>query len=353
MYTRELKEAPEYPVFNREPNFGSYTGNFKFFDISGMKRPYGGFPIPAAVTKLRIFGFSRFMFCTEEFIGETFFFSNPFFAYMETIVWDRETGSRHIYRKAIFDRLTRIPRKVEGGVTACRTKRKFARISIREGIKNVALELDFSGSRSKRKQDKKPAFQAKITLSSAAAGGSVFSTLIPYVTRRRCQASFFAVGYSGGEIIWRGKPRRIQGAALFEMKKAYFSLRTKTSGVYGFSLHEGRILAFHIGDSVSKDDFNCNNNVLFYDGKITPLPPVRITRPYGSSGEWIIQDTENMVDLKFLPVSVHANKKSLFVVRTQYKTIYGNYEGVLKTADGEDLVLKDFPGIAKKILLRM
>ncbi len=353
MYTRELKEAPEYPVFNREANFGSYTGNFRFFDISGMKRPYGGFPIPAAVTKLRIFGFSRFMFCTGEFIGETMFFSNPFFAYMETVIWDRETGAKHVYSKPIFDRLTRIPRKVEGGVTACRAKRKFARIMIRNGIKNIALELNFSGAHTKRHKDKKPALLAKLILSSAAAGGAVFSALTPYVTRRRCQASFYSAGYAGGEVVRGEKPRRIQGAALFEMQKAYFSLRTKTSGVYAFSLHEGRVLAFHIGDSVSKDDFNCNSNVLFYDGKTTPLPPVRITRPYGSSGEWIIQDTENMVDLKFLPCSVHSRKKSLFVVRTQYKIVYGNYEGVLKTADGQDIVLKDFPGIAKKLLLRM
>lgn len=340
-----------------EPDFGSFTGSFTYFDISGMKRPYGGFPIPSAVTKLRIFGFARFLFCTEEVTGETMFFCNPFFAYMETVFWDRLTGEKHVYRKPVFDRLTRLPRKIEGSVTVCRAKKRFAKIAVREGLKNIALELKLTGARRGRKTadrgKNRPDVRAKLVLSVAAAGGAVFSALTPYVTRRRCQASFYAAGYVGGEFSRGEKQKRVQGAALVEMKKAYFSLRTKTAGMYACSVLEGKVLAFHIGDSVSKDDFTCNNNVLFYDGNVTPLPPVRITRPFGSSGEWIIQDTENMVDLKFIPASINAQKRSLFVVRTQYKTLYGNYEGVLVTAGGESLVLKDFPGIAKKILLRM
>lgn len=351
MYTRELKEAPEYPVFRKEPAFGSYLGSFKFLDISGMRRPYGGFPIPSAVTKLRIFGSASFFFCDGDILGETFFFSNPVFAYMETVVWNRKTAVRHVYRQPVLNRLTRMPRKIEGGSISCRKKRNFARLSIRENLHNFALALKLTGTRGakNRHQD----LSGKLVLSCAAAGGAVFSALVPYVNRRRCQASIYAAGYAGGEISCSGKTQRFQGAALAELREAYFSLRTKAARLYGFSVWNGKVLAFCLGDSVSKDDYACNSNVLLYDGKITPLPPVRITRPYGSAGEWIIQDTENMVDLKFLPVSVYAHKKSLLIVRTQYKTVYGNFEGALMTADGEMLPLKDFPGIAKKILLRL
>jgi hypothetical protein len=93
--------------------------------------------------------------------------------------------------------------------------------------------------------------------------------------------------------------------------------------------------------------------VLFVDGKVWPLPPVRITRPYGISGDWIIQDTESMIDLVFSPISDSARRLSVFIVRTDYHTVYGLFEGVLRTGEGEKIALKGFAGIGKKISLRI
>ena len=93
--------------------------------------------------------------------------------------------------------------------------------------------------------------------------------------------------------------------------------------------------------------------MMLYDGRRTPLPPVKITRPFGIMGKWIIQDTESMVDLVFLPVSKNYKRVNAAVFRTEYSTVYGHFEGTLLTADGEELKLKSFPGIAKKYNLRI
>ena len=121
----------------------------------------------------------------------------------------------------------------------------------------------------------------------------------------------------------------------------------------GLGRYEGRILSFQLGNSVTREDFQYNDNVLFLDGKVCPLPPVKITRPFGVTGEWIIQDTESMVDLVFTPVSDSSRRMSAFVLRTDYHTVYGTYSGVLLTGDGEKIILKGYPGIGKKVRLRI
>ena len=96
-----------------------------------------------------------------------------------------------------------------------------------------------------------------------------------------------------------------------------------------------------------------NENVLFVDGELTPLPPVKITFPFGIKGKWIIQDTENMVDLSFTPISDHSRIVSFMVLRAQKHIMYGTFEGMLKTKDGREIPLKDFSGMVRKQLMRL
>ena len=96
-----------------------------------------------------------------------------------------------------------------------------------------------------------------------------------------------------------------------------------------------------------------NDNVLFVNNEITPLPPVTVTHPYGMSKKWIIQDTENMIDLIFTPESSSQRILSLVLLHAQFFTVYGTFEGVLITKDGKSITLKDFPGIIKNQRMRL
>ena len=98
---------------------------------------------------------------------------------------------------------------------------------------------------------------------------------------------------------------------------------------------------------------DCNENIVVFDGKTTPLPEVTITHPFGSAKTWVVQDTESMVDLTFTPVSINKRVLSILVMRTDSSTIFGTFDGVLLTGTGEKLFLKNFPGIVKKNRLRI
>ena len=146
---------------------------------------------------------------------------------------------------------------------------------------------------------------------------------------------------------------KASGVGFLDFRKTYTSPHTKRSVVIGLGFIEGAQVSFHLSDSIAPDSYSYNDNILFYGGKRIPLPPVRITYPFGSSKNWIIQDTENMVDLTFTPGAISQRSLNILVWRRDYKTICGTFEGSFLIEDGVVLKLKGFPGIAKKVRMRM
>lgn len=350
MYTRELKPAPDYPVENGIPEFGSFSGPFGHFDIRGMKRPYGDFPLPQFLSNVRIMENMRFLFCDENNIGEIELFNAGYFSFMETTLWNRKTSRRIAYRRIVPPGLIKFPHSFGNSVTACRFPGRFVKIHSRLQKKLVHVDFDFIGS------DSRPPFEGRLEMNLSSPGTAELSSLVPYKVKRRCQASYQLTSPLHGWLGTRYDDHQIQetdGIGFFDVRKAYYSFRTRSSNVVGLGRLDGRLVSFQFGNPVSHDSNRYNDNVLFVDGRVWPMPPVRITRPYGINGDWVIQDTESMVDLVFSPVSDSARRLSAFVVRTEYHTVYGTFDGVLLTGDGEKLTLKSVPGIGKKIRLRI
>ncbi len=146
-----------------------------------------------------------------------------------------------------------------------------------------------------------------------------------------------------------------QGLGMMILNRTYFKFHSKNSTAYGIGDLKGKNIVFYLNtsnmDAAASDSYN--SNVLVVDGKQTALPPVYMTHPFGIDKNWIIQDTESMVDLTFTPLSVNSRTLNLIALRTNYYTMYGTFEGVLLTSDGEKITLKNFPGLLHKGMLRL
>ena len=337
-------------MVNGKPVFGTFSGPVGTFDIRGMKRPFGNLPFPVFVTNVRIMGTLRFLFCDAENIGEIELFDAGYFSFMETTLWNRKTRHRIAYRRLFAPRIIRLPRNLDNRVTTCRSRSRFVRIHSRLQNRLIHVDFDFIGS------DSRPPCEVRLEMNLKAAGFADLSAVIPFGVKRRCQVSYQATAPLHGWISTGYDDHHISedtGIGFFDYRQAYYPLRTRMSKIVGMGRIDGKVVSFQLGGSVSRDDSRYNDNVLFVDGKAWPLPPVKITRPFGISGDWVIQDTESMVDLVFSPVSDSARRLSVFVLRTDYHSVYGLFDGVFLTGEGERIVLKGFPGIGKKILLRV
>jgi len=101
-----------------------------------------------------------------------------------------------------------------------------------------------------------------------------------------------------------------------------------------------------------KDQVRYNENCLWINNKVWPLPPVKVTRPQGPAGEWIIQDTEGMVDLVFAPDLKNDVRFNLGIVESDYNGPIGSFRGFIKNGEGEKIQAEFLYGCGEKQYLR-
>jgi hypothetical protein len=136
--------------------------------------------------------------------------------------------------------------------------------------------------------------------------------------------------------------------------KGFFPYRMATTicNAMGFN-KEGCSFGFHIAENKTKETNKNNENALWVNGKMTPLPPVLITMPNGHESNWVIQDVEGMVDLTFTPKELSRSGTNLFFTRADFIAPLGVYNGMLLDSEGNKILIKNLFGIGEKLFLRV
>jgi hypothetical protein len=116
---------------------------------------------------------------------------------------------------------------------------------------------------------------------------------------------------------------------------------------------ETRRFGFHIVENQAKENRKNNENVLWVNKLFTPLPPVRITMPNGPESDWVIQDTDGMVDLVFTPKQINKFGARILFTKGDFYAPIGYYNGVLVNAKEEQILIKNQWGIGQKINLQV
>ena len=123
-------------------------------------------------------------------------------------------------------------------------------------------------------------------------------------------------------------------------------------GSMGFDV-DGRRYGFHIVENQARETRKNNENALWVNGCLTPLPPVRITMPNNPEAGWLIQDVDGMVDLVFSPKEIIRSGARLFFTSADFFMSMGYYNGMLMSVAGEQIQVRNQWGIGEKLYLRV
>ena len=343
-------EAPEHLVKNGQACFGTFEGVSPKIDIRGMRAPYAGVPLPSFISNLRIKSRLEYIFNLEKFIGFSKFFDFKAIGLGEIIFWNKENGKKYVYHTIMPPRRRFVPTLTSRGICACYRKSRFIKISWRRSHQRHALEFRVKGDSAR------PNASGYIysPLQDNMHADSLFNC--PSPSSSRCNVTWFSAMKMNGQININNEVAEDSwGLGMMVLNRAYYKFKSKTTSTYGVGSIKNRNIIFYLKasnmDAADSDAYNCN--VLVIDGKKTCLPPVYMTHPFGIEKNWIIQDTESMVDLTFTPLSTNSRTLNLIALRTSYNTMYGTFEGVLLTENGEKIILKNFPGLLEKGTLRL
>lgn len=350
MYVRQFEKAPEQIIKNGKALFGTFTGVSPKLDIKGMRAPYAGIPLPVFISRVRIKSRLNYIFSLDDYIGMTEFYDFKAFGLGEIIFWNKQTGVKYVYHSFMENPRRFVPIATSKGRCASYKNNRHIKVSWGRNHKHTALTFSVKGDKVR------PSAEGFCRSMMNDNNHTDAMFVNPSPASSRCSATWINSMSIRGKIELNGQTAQDStGLAAMIINRCYYKFRSRASFCVGLGTVKNKDVIFHIKvsnmDAANADTYN--DNILIVDGVQTALPPVYITHTLGTDNNWVIQDTEGMVDLTFNPISKDERTINIIAIRRTAKTIYGSYEGTLLTKDGEKLSFKGVRGIMNISKLRM
>ncbi len=354
LYIRNTEKCPKKLVKQGKCVFGSFEGHPDRLDIRGLSRAYLDLPIPKFLTNLRINSRLTFCFHVGDYIGSIDFFDAKLFGLVQTVFWNKTTKQRFSYRSVMGPRRRLVPHSLTKASTSSFKKSRYIRISWDRESNRISATFNLKGN------SILPTAEGTFKGKFPQIKEDEVTLLLPSPVLKRGSARYYATVPIHGALTLSSKHNEkimddTDGISFFDINRTYMKFINRISFLTGMGYINGKPITFRIEsssqDAVDSDKYN--GNVLFYDGKKTLLPPVVITHTYGIMKTWNIQDTENMIDLKFTPISDDNSIVNTILFRMDYHTLYGTFNGVLMTADGEKININSLAGLTKQNFIRL
>ena len=136
--------------------------------------------------------------------------------------------------------------------------------------------------------------------------------------------------------------------------KGYYPFPTRYDWVTSFGYNEkNQLFGLNLTDNQVVKQELYNENCLWLDGELHLLPPIKVKRPDGIKGNWLIRDEFDMVDLVFTP-EVHTSVNiNLLIFKSKYEGPYGWLNGYVRKADGEKVLIENMFAMGEDFYLRI
>jgi hypothetical protein len=331
------------------PLQGTWTSAFEDVDLLSIHRPYR-YPLPRWVRDSRVKEWEAFIIQDDRFFLEAVLADVKYFRMAQVLLYDRETKEKLRYLKVIPFGRWKLPRGLANSAVDSRSLGFFFRIHNWLDADTVRVDLHVEASR------ERPAFTAHLMYDLDKRRVTPMAVNLSFA-ERRCLYAYKAMAPVRGDMVFGGKRISLNSAKtsgfFFDVRGFYpFSMQSTWCTGAGFD-EKGRRIGFTVAENQTRENRRNNENALWVDGELTPLPAVRITMPEGPKANWIIQDVEGMVDLVFSPQEPLRSGYNVILSRADLDTPQGFYNGMLMSASGERLQVHNMWGTGEKLYLRV
>jgi hypothetical protein len=349
MYTREIQEPKAAPIENGIPLNGTWTQAFKDVDLLSISRPFK-WPVPGWMADWRIKEWETFIVQDDHFYLYAVLFNAKYYHWAQVFLYDKETKELLRFVKYLPYTSRHLPRNLANASVESRSYGFFFRIHSWLDAHLIRLDINIKATK------KRPALTAHLTFDMDKKAVTPMAVNLPF-SEHRCLYAFKAVAPVGGEMFFDGRyitlnPGKTTG--IFQDFKGFYPYRMSSVWCTAMGHNsEGQRAGFSLAENQTRETFKNNENALWVDGKLTPLPPVRITMPQGIESDWVIQDVEGMVDMTFTPEKTIKTAANLMVTRLAYDAPLGNFNGVLLNSKGEQIAIGNMWGMGEKLYIRV
>ena len=349
MYIREILPPKSSPIENGNPVVGTWNRAFEKVDLLEIHRPYGC-PQARWIRNFQIKEWQSFSAHSGSYLLEALFFNVKMYRIAQVILYDTENNQKFVFRKSKPGAGWQLPLSLSNSSVDSRSSDFYFRIHNWLDADTVKLDINIQGSKKQQPLTVHLAYDLNCQEVIPMTVSLAFS-------KQRIMYAYKALAPVRGDIVFEGKHINLKHdscSGIFCDCKGIFPyhMHTKICSAAGFD-EENRRFGFYIAENQTRETNKNNENALWVNGKLTPLPPVLITMPGGHDDVWIIQDIEGMVDLTFTPKEHIKSGIGLVFMKADYSAPLGYYNGALVNAGGEKIHIKNLLGIGEKLYLRV
>ena len=349
MYTREILPPIASPIIDGDPVFGTWNRAFEKVDLQEIRMPYK-YPVPRWIRENRIKELQSFVIQDDDYFLRAIFSNLKIYRMIQVMLYDKKSGQKLIYRKTRLGTGWQLPLSLANSSVDSRSSHFFFRIHTWLDVDTIRLDINIEATR------KQPSLTIHLAYNVNNHDVTPMSVSLGF-TQRRIMYAYKTLAPVRGDIVFGGRHITLKQDActgLFCDCKGYYPYQMQAVYVsaVGFN-NENERLGFHIAENQTRETNKNNENALWVNGKLSPLPPVKITMPCGTDGDWIIQDVEGMVDLTFTPKEPNRNGLNTIITKVDFNAPMGCFNGALVDSDGKKITIKNLFGIGEKLYLRV
>lgn len=331
------------------PLQGTWTQAFEEVDLSSVQRPYH-IPLLKGIKDSRIKEWESFVIQDDRFCFLARLCNLKYYRTATVTMYSMVTKKRLEFQKVIPGGAWRLPRGLYNDSVDSRSRGFFFRIHSWLDAESIKLELNIKRTR------QRPALAAHITFDFSAGKTTPMAVSLLFSERRNMYA-FKVLTAVEGDVVSDGQHIHLNSrktSGVFCDYKGYYPYKMRSTWCTGMGFDSrNQRFGFALGENQAKEAFSNNENALWINGKLTSLPPVKITRNGGPGSDWIIQDMEGMVDLVFTPKETGHSVMNFIITSSDYENPLGYFNGRLVSAEGEELLLRNVWGLGEKLYLRV
>lgn len=347
-YSRPVSTAPVKLVENGKYNLGCFNTPVHRANLLDFPSPYR-IPLPRALRSLQLREWQAFQLMGQNHFIMVAIYNAKKISLVQFIVYDIKNNEKIKYEKKVAAWSLKIPDTLFGSVASYESK-NFS-LQAKHDLNTNKLELTarikgfgklpqvsacFNGLHDVTK------FQPMVVCNPFSAGRVMYShkCLMP-------MEGFLTVGNK--HLVFNHSNSQM----IIDDHKGYYPYPTIYDWVTGMGRDkENNLIGFNLTDNQVIEQEKYNENCLWLNGELHPLPPVKMQRPQGVKGTWQIADEYDKVNLEFKPVIHTSVNINLLLLRSKYEGPYGFFNGYLKKKTGEKVSVENLFGMGEDFYLR-
>ena len=345
---RDLLQAPEGLVENGKFHFGTFGNQFRRVNPLDASSAFGGW-LPRPLLNFRLKEWQAFQLGNERWFVMPVLYNAKVSALAQFIAYDRENKRKYIFEKILPSWKIKVPSSIWDSCQSYRDGDCFIEMVSQLAKSKFYINVKVRGRKTW------PDMEAHFELFHEEGVVEPIVVSIPFGENKGMYSHKCLMPMQGSMAIGSEKVTFLRGRsfAFIDDHKGYYPYKMKYDWVTAAGFDEQKqLIGFNLTDNQSIDAEKYNENCIWINGKLNLLPAVKFNRPQGDMGEWTIKDRYGMVDLVFKPTAAGEINMNALVLKVRYRGPFGYCSGVIKTASGAVVQIKDYFGMGEDKYIR-